>query len=194
MRKVCLFLFAAALPFDALAEDTSPVFGAEINHIRAIANSARDGGPCPPSDNPETPHVCLTDGGRFSSAVTFGAVTSDGPEFLRAKPTAIEALPDSAALWYFYDQNNPEILIKLLNGCEINGYWWLFGAASTDRAWQVYVWDLHDVRDGIAQGTVWSRYGEGPTYSLIEGTNGYQNHNNLLTDTEAIPCVVPDGD
>ena len=189
-----LCTLATALPSGVFAQDSaaSVTFGAEISHLRTIASPARDGGACPPSDDPESPHVCLTDGGRFSSAVTFGVTGPDGPEFVRAKPTATEALPDSATLWYFFGEDNPEMLIKLLNGCEINGYWWLFGSAATDRPWQVFIWDLHHIKDGVAQATVWGKYGAGPAFGYVEGTNGYANHVNLLADTKAIPCVPPE--
>ena len=48
-------------------------------------------------------------------------------------------LPDSAALFWFYDKNNPELLVKVLNGCAINGHWWVYGSAATDRDYEVTV-------------------------------------------------------
>ena len=48
-------------------------------------------------------------------------------------------LPGSAALFWFYDKNNPELLVKVLNGCAINGHWWVYGSAATDRDYEVTV-------------------------------------------------------
>ncbi len=48
-------------------------------------------------------------------------------------------LPDTAALFWFFDPNNPELLVKVLNGCAINGHWWVYGSAATDRNYEVTV-------------------------------------------------------
>ena len=40
----------------------------------------------------------------------------------------------SAGLIWFFDKNNPEVLIKVLGGCSFNGHWWVFLAPVTDLA------------------------------------------------------------
>ena len=42
-----------------------------------------------------------------------------------------------SALFYFFSPANWELMIKVLNGCAINGHYWVFGAASTDVGYTV---------------------------------------------------------
>lgn len=42
-----------------------------------------------------------------------------------------------SALFYFFNPANWELMIKVLDGCTINGYYWVFGAASTDVGYTV---------------------------------------------------------
>ncbi len=46
----------------------------------------------------------------------------------------------SGLLWFF-DNENAEVLIKVLDGCEENGHRWVFMAAATDLAFNLYVTD-----------------------------------------------------
>jgi hypothetical protein len=47
---------------------------------------------------------------------------------------------DSAFFWFFNDTNF-EVLIKVLDACEINGHWWVFFAGTTNQAYRVRVAD-----------------------------------------------------
>ena len=44
-----------------------------------------------------------------------------------------------SALLYFFDPNNVEVLIKVLDGCGVNGHRWVFVAPVTDLAFNLYV-------------------------------------------------------
>lgn len=46
----------------------------------------------------------------------------------------------SGLLWFF-DSENAEVLVKVLDGCDENGYRWVFMAAATDVAFHLYVTD-----------------------------------------------------
>lgn len=46
-----------------------------------------------------------------------------------------------SGLFYFFDGNNIEMLIKVLSGCHINNKFWVFYAATTDVAFHVTVRD-----------------------------------------------------
>lgn len=46
---------------------------------------------------------------------------------------------DNAGLMWFFDSNNPEALIKVLDGCALNGHWWVFVAPVTDLAFNLSV-------------------------------------------------------
>ncbi len=44
-------------------------------------------------------------------------------------------------LLWFFGSDNPEVLVKVLDGCKENGYRWVFMAAATDVAFNLYVSD-----------------------------------------------------
>ena len=44
-----------------------------------------------------------------------------------------------SALLYFFDRNNVEVLIKVLDGCGVNGHRWVFVAPVTDLAFNLHV-------------------------------------------------------
>jgi uncharacterized repeat protein (TIGR03803 family) len=47
---------------------------------------------------------------------------------------------DSGIMWFF-GPDNWELLIKVLNGCGVNGNYWVFGAAATDVGYTIQVTD-----------------------------------------------------
>ena len=67
---------------------------------------------------------------------------------------------NEAVAMYFFDQDNPELLVKILDGCAINGSYWLYVSAATDldstvrvvRQWPSLGVDL-DVEYEIPGGT-----------------------------------------
>ena len=48
---------------------------------------------------------------------------------------------DRGGLFYFTDPQNPEILIKILDGCAVNGHYWVFYAATTNVGFELTVSD-----------------------------------------------------
>lgn len=79
--------------------------------------------------------VCLQ-GGRFK--VEVGWRDAQGRSG-RAKKVAVDST-DSALLWFFSAQNW-EMMVKVLDGCGINGHYWVFGAASTNVEYHLEVTD-----------------------------------------------------
>jgi hypothetical protein len=45
--------------------------------------------------------------------------------------TAVSLAADSGYFWFF-DASNVELLVKALNGCGVNGRYWVFAAGLTD--------------------------------------------------------------
>ncbi len=45
----------------------------------------------------------------------------------------------STALLYFFDRDNAEVLVKVLDGCAVNGHRWVFAAPVTDLAFNLVV-------------------------------------------------------
>lgn len=64
----------------------------------------------------------------------FGGVTGEG------KPVAI-AGSDSSVLFWFFDQQNIEVLVKVLDACGFNDHYWVFAAASTTVEYTLEVVD-----------------------------------------------------
>lgn len=75
---------------------------------------------------------------------------------------------DSGLLWFFDDQNW-ELLVKVIDGCPVNGNVWVFFAATTDVQFDVRVRDTESGRS--------------------ESWSNPQNHPaDAVTDTGAFPC------
>jgi len=61
--------------------------------------------------------------------------------------SGLETLPaSSSGLFYFFDRNNWEMQVKVLDGCALNGYRWVFGAATTDVGYELEVEELSSGR------------------------------------------------
>ena len=79
-------------------------------------------------------NACLLD--RF--AVIIDQVTNH-PTDGTATPVRF-ASRDSAFFWFF-NPNNYEALVKVLNGCAVNGHYWVFTAGTTNQGHRVFVAD-----------------------------------------------------
>ncbi|MEM9554698.1 MAG: hypothetical protein AAGC60_10595 [Acidobacteriota bacterium] len=54
--------------------------------------------------------------------------------------SALQPTGDSA-LFYFFEPENWELMVKVLDGCAINGHYWVLGAAATNVQFDLVVWD-----------------------------------------------------
>ncbi len=52
-------------------------------------------------------------------------------------------------LFWFYDSDNYEVMIKVLNGCGVNSHWWVFAGALTNQSYRLRVFDTHNPGGGI---------------------------------------------
>lgn len=93
--------------------------------------------------------LCLHDGRFLVRAFT--RLGETGGESAHAIPLTRE----SGAFWLF-SRDNLELLVKVLDGCAVNGNFWVFAAGLTDREVQLVVTDL-------STGTVRSFYSPGGT-------------------------------
>jgi hypothetical protein len=92
--------------------------------------------------------LCLDDQAgdrRFAVAVHYattqgGGLSGDG----HALPLATLGVP-SGGLFWFFDAANPEMLIKIVDACELNQRYWLFYSAGTDAGFTVTVTDTVSV-------------------------------------------------
>ena len=79
--------------------------------------------------------LCIN-GGRFRAQLDWRTSESFG----NGKAVPVPSAPDSG-LFYFFTDNNLEMLIKVLNGCGINSRYWVFYAATTNVEFAVVVTD-----------------------------------------------------
>ena len=75
---------------------------------------------------PDAHTLCLNNG-RFSVTATFQQ-TSGGP----SSPANAVSLTDDTGYFWFFDPTNTEMVIKVLNGCAVNGNYWVFLAGLTN--------------------------------------------------------------
>jgi hypothetical protein len=95
---------------------------------------------CVPSDS-----VLCFNNGRFHVEVTWKDFQDNqGDARVVGIPVGgdqVAALSDDSGLLYFFDNDNWELLIKVLNGCAINDRYWVFAAAATNVEYQIRVVD-----------------------------------------------------
>jgi murein tripeptide amidase MpaA len=116
VSAVFLFVQAADDPGDDMGDDDP--------------ESGEDGG-CVADENT----VCLHDG-RYEVRVTW--LADDGRT--RAARAASSSTDDSGLFWFF-DPENWEVLVKVLDGCALNDHVWVYGASTTDLGYIVRVTD-----------------------------------------------------
>ncbi len=102
----------------------------------APAYSASSPEPAPARYCPGDPTaLCLGDGGRFRVTVDWQTAAADG----EAKPVPFGSL--DSGLYTFFSPDNWELLVKVLDGCALNGRHWIYAAGTTDVGWRLEVED-----------------------------------------------------
>ncbi|MYA08291.1 MAG: hypothetical protein F4172_10140 [Holophagales bacterium] len=79
--------------------------------------------------------LCLVDG-RFEVKVDWS--TADGQN---GPASMVPGGTNNSGLFTFFDANNWEMLIKVLDGCAVNGNFWVYSAAATDLGLDITVTD-----------------------------------------------------
>jgi ELWxxDGT repeat protein len=121
--------------------------------------------PAPPAsrcaDDPST--LCLGENGRYRVQLEWHTAAEEG----QALP-----VPNGSAdsgLFTFFSPGNWEMMVKVLDGCALNGKRWVFAAGTTDVGWTMKVTDRQT--------------GAEKTYSSLLG-----QPSKTVTDTEAFDC------
>ena len=107
--------------------------------------------------------LCLT-GSRFLTEVSFRDFTGSRGRGLVASFRSA----DSGMFWFF-SEDNWEMLVKVIDGCALNGHYWVFAAATTDVEYTLEVTDT-----------------ESDQFTSYENELG--NRAAAITDTEAFVC------
>ncbi len=85
--------------------------------------------------------LCLPESDRFAVALDYQTVQGGG-RMGEARAISLEPLGiRKGGIFYFFDAENPEMLVKVLDGCGINGYYWVFYAATTNVGFELTVMD-----------------------------------------------------
>lgn len=69
---------------------------------------------------------------RFEVSMTYGDDVA---------ATVVPSFSDESGNFSFFQSTNWEMLVKVLDGCRINGYYWVFAAGATSLPWELTVTD-----------------------------------------------------
>ena len=83
---------------------------------------------------------------RFAVRVDWWTGDQGGTGSQGGRARVVEVGGDESSLFSFFGDGNWELLVKVLDGCAVNGSFWVFGAAATDLGYRVAVTDTHSSR------------------------------------------------
>ncbi len=130
------------------------------------------GSPAPPSCL-ESPSVrCLGAGGRFRVEVLwedFAGRTGHGRQ--AALPAAGLAVSDLSGLFTLVDPGRWELLVKVIDGCAVNGHFWVLAATASHAGYELTITD-----------------------TATGATRTYNNATQAVSDTEAFAACGPGDD
>jgi hypothetical protein len=89
----------------------------------------------PPGCQPDAHTLCLH-GDRFAVTVGWRA-----PQGGSGPGSLVPASTDDSGLFWFFSPSNWELLVKVLDGCPVNGRYWVFAAATTNVEYTLRVVD-----------------------------------------------------
>ncbi|MEM6705014.1 MAG: hypothetical protein AAF690_20005 [Acidobacteriota bacterium] len=114
--------------------------------------------------NGQANNLCLS-GNRFQATVDFRTAQGTSGSAQR-----VNFGSDDSGLFWFFNKDNWEMLVKVIDGCALNGHFWVFSAATTDVEYTL------TLQDTVGNG----------------GSKQYFNPLGTaapaITDTMAIPC------
>ena len=87
---------------------------------------------------PGSRSIAMLHQGRFWVSVDWRTPARSGSGQVAPDPNEP---PVDAALFWFFAPENWELLVKVLDGCSLNGHWWVIGAAATDVEFELLVRD-----------------------------------------------------
>ena len=126
---------AADFPIASAYIDPTALDPATSWRIRFV----KAGGSPPPPDpdpDPDDPNCPTNRACLFLVAIDY----EDPNTGLWAEAKRQSHLGAESAVFYFFNPDNAEVLVKVLNGCGINQHWWVYSAPATDLRYRVTVW------------------------------------------------------
>ena len=132
LATVLLAAPASADGSDPDPSDAGDAFGAKVLLERVAAESAAlgsaEGDGCVGDVD-----LCLHDG-------LFGVwgQLGKGDDLFTTDGRLLQGTKQAGVL-YAYSDDNPELLVKVLNGCELNQHWWVYIGTATDQPFLVAI-------------------------------------------------------
>ena len=118
--------------------------------------------------------LCLQDG-RYEVRADWW--TADGES---GAATVVPKSTRDSGLFRFFDAENWEMLIKVLDGCAINGHYWVYSAAATDLGLDITVTDT-------ATGAIWDyAKAPGPPAPAITESKAFPDSRGVLPLPELV--------
>ncbi len=114
--------------------------------------------------------VCLQ-GARFQVETQVFYKNSSGDQMnqkARVKKALLNGVNKTSSLFYFFSESSPELLVKVIDGCGVNGKYWVFSSVGTDLDYSVFVTDN---ATGIRR-----PYHRNSTNPLIDDTSAFPCH------------------
>jgi hypothetical protein len=126
-------------------------------------------------------HAHCLQQGRFRVEVSFQP-SGQSPAAARAVP----AVADDSGLFWFFADNNWEILVKVLDGCSVNDHFWVLSAATTDVP---YTLTITDSETGAARDYTSP---PGPAQALAD-TSAFASCETPTSGAPTAPVALPPG-
>lgn len=124
MNPKVLIVVLAPIAMPSAAQEAAPIQPGPESHATAVAAAPEysEEGEC-------LADLCLHDG-KF---LVWGEIA--------LKRTSGRMLPgtDQGGILYAFSEDNPELLVKVLDGCDYNQHWWVFIGSATDQEFFVLV-------------------------------------------------------
>ena len=117
-----------ALPATILPVSTTAATGQLVDVTAPLVEVSQEGGSCGSATS-----LCLQDG-RFQVNVSFFDPGSETMRAGRPIPTS-----DESGMFWFFDEGNVELLVKILDGRPVNGHHWLYYGGLSDVAYRLEI-------------------------------------------------------
>ncbi len=140
--RSALFRVAVTDGFRTASDDSDCLFA-----VREDAPEA-----CTPDPEPDD---CVTSGSELCLGDRFVVEVDWSAGADRDRPASAVGLTDDTGYFWFFGADNVEVVVKVLNGCGVNGHFWVYAAGLTDVGTVLRVTDTET--------------GEVKTYSKAEG-------------------------
>ncbi len=128
------------LPLALVGGDGAVSTSAAVGNARAVTDVVPNGGSLASTVTGQGEVVL---GGRFAVEVSWRNFSGD-----TGTGTLVFQSEDSAVFWFFQAENW-ELMVKVIDGCAFNGHFWVFSAATTDVEFTLRVRDTQTDQEKV---------------------------------------------